>query len=116
MSLEETLARVTKPRVRHDFTLPTGQVVGIVELTIDEEMMAAKRSGNDPMKLAWELAQESFRALDGAKLSTGDGSANRAFADLPPKARALIVTAYQNVNNPPQTELDAFLKSHSIQV
>lgn len=96
--------------------------IGIVELDTDEEMMATKRSRNDPVRLAFELARESLRwvkktgAASGQAVTTADGSGDAVWAGVHPKVRQLIVTAYGVVHNPTDNELALFLASRQVQV
>jgi hypothetical protein len=110
-----------RPRTKYTFTIPptTGSEVEkivLVELETYEEVMAAKRSGNDPLVLSMELAKEAFRGIQmrgGSmqRLSTGDGTAEAAFARLDSKARTLLTSAYSNIHSPLKSEGEAFLAS-----
>jgi len=120
------------PRARtlYRYKIPTslhlhgGGIVelGFVELTPDEELMAAKRAGQ-PMRLAFEMAMESMRevgmsGLNGvvkrSKLSTGDGTADRVWHQMHPKLRTLAVTAYGELHNPKDSEAASFLESREV--
>jgi hypothetical protein len=90
--------------------------VGLVELTADEELMCTKRANNNPIRLAYELAKESLRQIDKVTLSTADGSADVAWNKMGSKIRTLVVTAYNKLHNPTETEGDGFLKSQKVTV
>jgi hypothetical protein len=112
-------------RVFHEFKLPDGLdpelvCVGIVELTVQEEMWATKRAAGNAMALGYNLAMESLRYVGRAKsatdidrqnVSTGDGTSELAFNRMTPVVRQLVVSAYAAVHQPQQVDLDGFLKS-----
>lgn len=112
------------PRAVHTFTLPASLAgesgtasVGVVALTAAEEMMASRRSQSDPIQLAYELAKESLRTVDGRAVSTADGSADVWWENpANTKVRTLVVTAYNSVNAPSRDETSDFLKSCTVSV
>lgn len=89
--------------------------VGLVELTAEEELMAAKRANNNPVRLAYELAKESMRQFDGRPVSLADGSADTAWNVMGPVLRTLVITAYQEIHNPKEDDASAFLASREVQ-
>lgn len=107
-----------------------GDVVelGFVEINSDEEIMAAKRTGNTAIRLAYELALESLREVglkgppgaDGKPsiarhpICTADGTSDRAWRQLHPKLRTLCVTAYNELHNPKEDDTAAFLESREV--
>jgi len=120
-----TLDQLTEVQQRPviSFTLPAKvaseagfTTVGLVELTAGEELMATKRCGNDPIRLAFELAKESLRVLDGRRVSTGDGTADQAWEKMHPRARNLIVRAFGEVHNPSMDDVVGFLASRQTTV
>ncbi len=112
-------------RVFHEFTLPAGfdpelVCIGIVELTVQEEMWATKRADGNAMALGYNLAMESLRYLGRSKgatdidrqmVSTSDGTTELQFHKMSPQVRQLVVTAYSAVHQPPQDTVAGFLKS-----
>jgi hypothetical protein len=72
--------------------------VGLVELTSDEELMAAKRAQNEAMRLAKELAKASVYEIDGKRLSVVDGSADEAWGRFGAPLRNLLVEAYADIH------------------
>lgn len=92
------------------------KTVTLVELTADEELFATKRSNNNPIRLAYELAKESLRAVDGKPVSTGDGTADLVWNRMGAKLRTLVITAYNELHNPKETEGADFLKSRQVSV
>ena len=115
---EREMRRGPAPRVMNFFTVPPEIVldsgvaeIGIVELTLNEEMTASKRAGVDMVAMAAELAKEALREVDGRTLSTPDLSADAFWRDCKPKLRQLILTAYNVVHNPGAANTAAFLSS-----
>lgn len=134
--LDALIARASAPRDLHEYAIPAAlrrEASGIthlrmVELTVDEELIAARRSGADPIMLAWELAKESLRGLvrqritrdgsgaevvhaDEVRLGTGDGSLDATWREMHPKLRQLAITAYGDIHNPKEADTKAFLQS-----
>ena len=128
-------------RVRYAFSVPhllrgisRGSMkdvthVGLVEVSVREELDAAKRASGDGIKLAFELAREALRwvgvdrAVPGAteskvewrQVSLGDGTLDEAWGSLHPKIRQLCISAYSNVNNPTPQEALGFLESREVE-
>lgn len=90
--------------------------LGLVELTAGEELMATKRSGNNPMQLAYELTKESLREVDGRKVSTADGTADVIFNSMHPQVRTLLSQAYALLHAPKDEDTATFLSSRESQV
>ena len=111
-------------RARHTFTIPPElfkevggdvQTVTLVELTADEEMMAAKRIQGEAVRLPFECAKESLRAVNGQPVSMGDGSCDRIWNKMNPRVRTLVITAYSRLHQPGKYTED-FLASAAVQV
>lgn len=90
--------------------------VGIVELTTEEELMATRRAGNDPIRLAYELARQALVQVNGKTVTLADGSADKAWESAHPKLRGMLMRAYNEVNQPTNTDVDSFLKSRQVLV
>lgn len=102
--------------------------IGLVALTPDEEMMAAKRCGQVAIRLAWEQALESLRAIAvhgppgpageptvvWKSVSTADGTADKVWGEMNPKIRTLAVTAFGDVHQPEGTDVEDFLASREV--
>jgi hypothetical protein len=119
MSGKDELAGVgSEERVQHVYTFPAKfcefKNVTIVELTANEELMAASRAGTSQVRLAWELAKQSVWAVDGKQLYQHDGSLDKFWNRVAPKVRQLILSAYSDVHNPAEEIVKDFLKSHAI--
>lgn len=97
-------------------------LIRLVELTANEELIAINRSGGSPVKIAYELAKESFRAFgDGStndphkiawkELRSHDGTVDRAWELMPAKVRNMIVSAYNDIHVAAEAESKSFLSS-----
>ncbi len=90
------------------------KVLGIVVLTVNEEMMATQRASNNAIKLAFESAKESLRLIDGVPINTGDLSADQFWARKArgmAQLRSLVLTAYGTIHNPLNEDTQSFLSS-----
>lgn len=90
--------------------------VGMVELTAEEELMATKRAQGDAFRLAYELAKESLRSIDGRAVGAADGTADVAWSKMGAKLRQLVMSAYNLLHSPKQEEQAGFLASRQVQV
>ena len=122
-ALHERAQPKPKPaRPMFRFTIPVklqGQgvtEVGLVQLTSNEELQATKRAVNDTHRLAYELAKESLREVDGNPVGAADGSIDAVWKDMHPKIRTLIMTAYGELHAPEKDEIDSFLQSQRVEV
>lgn len=86
---------------------------GLVEITADEELLAAKLAGSDRMKIAHLLASFSLREVDGKPVSFGDGSSEAAFRKMAPKERNLLMTAYADIHTVSEEAAAGFLKART---
>lgn len=87
------------------------ETIGLVELTASEETNAAKRAGTNPMRLGSEQAKEALRMVDGKRVNTFDGSADKAWNLMHPKVRNLVIVAFGKLHQPEQAEAVHFLES-----
>jgi hypothetical protein len=109
----------SRPRTSYTFKIPSAlqadcggiKEITMVELTAHEELLATKRSQQDPIRLAQELSRESFRYCDGLELSTANETSDIAWSKLGPKGRQLVMTAYARTHAPKNEELSDFLDS-----
>lgn len=125
MAITEQLAeRSTRlnDRVIHSFKIPESlasygvKEIGLVELTMEEELLATRRSRGDAVRLAYEYAKECLRVVDGKTVRTIDGSADKVWSAMHPKVRQLVIRAYGLLHQPKAEEDSAFLESHEIKV
>lgn len=86
------------------------------ELTAQDELMATKRSGGDPIALAYELAKQSLCAVDGVDVKIFDETIDVAMGRLGPKGRALLLTAYTKIHAPSMDDTADFLSSVETEV
>lgn len=125
MSITEQLADRNSrlnDRVIHTFKIPETlashgvKEIGLVELTMEEELLATRRSRGDAVRLAYEYAKECLRVVDGKTVRTVDGSADKVWGALHPKVRQLVIRAYGVLHQPKMEEDSAFLESHEVRV
>jgi hypothetical protein len=98
--------------------------LGFKELNPDEELMATKRCGNQPIRLAFEQARESLcefgqqgpNGIVRTAVRTGDGTSDRLWMKMHPKLRTLCITAYAELHNPKDSEAADFLESREVSV
>lgn len=90
--------------------------VTLVELTAEEELMAAKRARNDVVRLASELAKECLRAVNGKPVSAASGTVDTAWNTMHPKVRQLVMGAYGRIHSPEPTDEQLFLESCQVEV
>ena len=121
---EQLVARAAQQNERplHVFKVPESlhhhgiKELGLVELTLDEEMRATQRARGDAIKLASEFAKECLRMVDGQPVRSGDGSADRAMAKMHPKLRQLLLQGYSMLHQTKAEENVGFLMSHEVRV
>lgn len=89
--------------------------VTLVHLTAAEELAAAKRAGNDAMKLAQELSRAALHGLNGKTLSHANSEKEIAWHKLHPKVRALVLQAYSKLHSPESEDVESFLSSEVIE-
>lgn len=92
------------------------KMVGLVQLTTGEELMAAKRAHGDNFKLAYELAKQCVVEVNGDKVSVGDGTVDIAWNKMAPQTRNLVMGEYAKLHAPPEGAEEAFRKSRRVKV
>lgn len=92
-----------------------GKTVGLVELTLAEEMRGSSGPGSSATEQLVRCVIISLRMVDGARVNEGDGSADRAFASFSARVRALVTSAYQRMHGAAQSDVDGFINSGQIQ-
>lgn len=110
-----------KAREVEVFTLPPSLANGITSigltcLTADEEIMAYKRAGGDPPKVAEQLCMASLAEVNNKPVSLADGTADKAWSDMEPKVRNLVQKAWSDLHSPSGEEEASFLKSRKTRV
>lgn len=121
MTAQATPNNIIQPvqhqRPIHNFKIPERlqtygiESLGMVELTANEEIAATKRSNNNAMQLAYELAKESLRMVNGKRVATHDGTADTAFNNMHPMVRTLVAQAYSAIHSPKDEDSKDFLSS-----
>jgi hypothetical protein len=112
-----------KPRPVHGFTFPASiqkeygiKSVGIYELTVDDELAAAKRSGAEMIRYAYERALQALAEVDGKSVSLADGSSDTAWKGFPSQVRTLVMNAVEKVHALPEGAMDDFLRSQHVRI
>jgi hypothetical protein len=111
----------------HTFTVPQEHrqevglaSIGLVELTADEEMAVMRRmqtaSVASGIKAQYDLAKASVVQVDGKAVSSADESLEVAWVAMRPKARALLLRAFQKLHNPPPEMEAGFLEGETTSV
>jgi len=90
--------------------------IGVVQLSSRDELTAAKRANGDSNRLAFELALQSLAEVDGQAVSLTDGTADKAFNEMDPLIRNLLLNAYAQLHAPPEDVTNAFLASRRVKV
>lgn len=88
--------------------------IGIIVLTPNEEKAAARRAGDQQHALAFEIAKAALAEYNGAKVSAHDGSADKAFTDMGPQGRRLLMEAYVDLTGVDDTIVAGFKASRQI--
>lgn len=92
--------------------------IGLVELTANDELMAANRASGASVQLAYELAKESVRlAVRGnsrQNVSTADGTADVLWAKMGAPLRSLVLQAYAEIHTPRREDVSSFLASRRV--
>lgn len=119
--IQEKLAAEQR-RAKHVFTVPPSlhsygiQTMTFVALRADEEILATKRAGTDIVRVGFELAKESLRAVNDKPVSTSNGTADTAWNEMDPKVRNLALLAYQSIHTASDVAASDFLKSAQVQI
>lgn len=112
-------SKFVKPdRVIHRFKIPSsipGDVreIGMIELTADDELGVEQRVRGASDKRAHEMAKSSLVEVNGKAVSLADGSADKAWASMPPKVRVLIASAWVKLHLASDEELEGFFASRT---
>ena len=87
--------------------------MGLVKLTVDEEITAAKLAHGEGASNAFALLKQSLVAVNGKKVTLADGTAEGALNAMDPAVRALCIKAYESIHSPKEDEAADFLGSVS---
>lgn len=92
------------------------QSVGLVKLTLDEEMQALARAAGDSIKMAYYCARASLVEIDGRKLNKGEAEDESVLRHADPVIRQLIVAAYGEISTTSEENSKKFLASKRVKV
>jgi hypothetical protein len=113
------------PNVTYEYDVPEalqdtawGKITTICvrELRPEDEMIAAKRAGGDSTAMAFQLAKMSLVRINDTAITTADESADRAWRDIGPKLRNLVIAAYGEANMAGESDSRNFLKTKKTKV
>ncbi len=92
--------------------------IGMVALTFDEEMqvMALMKGSNTgaAVKVQYELAKKSLQEVNGQALPLVGEARDRAWSDMTPQARTLVLRAYNDIHTLEKDVEKDFLKGKTI--
>ena len=88
--------------------------VGMVKITMQEELRAIERAGQNPAKLGYFFAQASLVEVDGRRLDKSVGEDESVLNHTDPIIRALILDAYLDVSTSTSKVKDVFIKSRRV--
>lgn len=88
--------------------------IGVVVLTPNEEKTAMRRCQNDPPAMAYELAKAAMVEFNGKPLVDHDGSKDKAFSEMGPKGRRLLLEAYGDLTGVEDDDVTGFLASRRV--
>lgn len=116
---QQMLDRANKLREQrpvYEYTMPPDvakksgvTVIGLVEITAQEQEDAIKRSRSDPGRLITELPKTSLRFANGQPLSLADGSVDKVWNALGPRGIQALTAAYGKINVMREEEVEDFL-------
>lgn len=109
-----TITRLTVPTRITSETGDATRTISVKLLTIGEEKMVADKSGESPASMAYAQATHALVAINDRPVSMADGSAERAFAAMHPRVRALITLAVQRMHGVAKEDVDSFLQSQVV--
>lgn len=97
------------------------EAIGLVIMTAEEELMAAKRTRGDAALAAMELTKQALRQVKYAgqrtrTVSSADSSIDEVWSRMHPKVRGLCIVAYNDLHNAKQSDVVGFLQSRKATV
>ena len=94
---------------------PDIETVGLSELTAEDEISATRRARGDQIRLAFELAKQSLREVNGEQVRLSDGSADKAWNSLGARLRNLVLQAFTEIHTPEEGVVDSFRASRKVE-
>ena len=85
--------------------------IGLVKVTVGEELIANKLAHGDDGAGSVELLKMSLREVNGLPVNVADGSAETALNKMDPIVRGLVVVARTRLHQPNEKEVADFLGS-----
>ena len=107
-------------RVVYTYDVPEGmhseiETVGLVELTAEDEISATRRARSDQIRLAFELAKQSFRYVNGEEVKLANGTADKAWNLMGSQLRNLVLQAFTEIHTPQDDAVDSFRASRRVE-
>jgi len=94
---------------------PDIRSVGLTELSAEDEIAATRRARGDQIRLAFELAKQSLREVNGKPVKLADGSADKAWNSLGARLRNLVLQAFTEIHTPEEGVIDTFRASRKVE-
>ena len=90
--------------------------IGLVKLTMDEEMSGAERAAGVQAKMAYNWARSALVEVDGRPLKKDEAEDEAILRNTDPVIRDLILEAYADISTNPKEVTKKFLKSRKVKV
>jgi hypothetical protein len=90
--------------------------VGLVKLTMREELAALDLAGGSAAKAGYYMVMAALVEVDGKLLNKGDGEDEKVLNGTDPAIRSLIVEAQTDLGGAAKKSADTFLKSRKVKV
>lgn len=115
-------AALDSKRARYEFTIPEKmrrwptdpRVVELREITLAEEMAAAKAAGAEGIRYVYEGLKHSVVSADGKPITWDAGGKEQFLEGCSPTVRELLTKAFGHLHQPPAAEADDFLASMAL--
>jgi len=88
--------------------------VGMVKLTMQEELACIERAEQNPAKLGYYFAQRSLVEVDGRRLDKSEAEDEKVLNQTDPIIRSLILDGYLDVSTSSKAVTKSFLGSRKI--
>lgn len=92
------------------------ETIGLVKLTMDEELDAMSRANGNAIKMAYNSAVASLVEVDGRPLNRAEAENETIFRNTDQVVRQLITQAYAEISTPAEAASKVFLKSRKVKV
>lgn len=90
--------------------------VGLVKLTMREELDALDRAGRNAAKAGYYMLETALVEVDGRPVSRADAEQERILNNTDPAIRTLLVAAHTDLSGSSADDETLFLKSRKVKV